>query len=71
VLAGIAVRGRAIDLIADQLHEGITPSYMLKDKQVGSPVTVAGLVAVRPAPQTAKGFVFHTHRGRVRPPTSL
>jgi hypothetical protein len=33
---------------------------MLKDKQVGSPVTVAGLVAVRQALQTAKGFVFHT-----------
>ncbi len=28
--------------------------------QYGDPVTVAGLVAVRQAPETAKGFVFHT-----------
>jgi error-prone DNA polymerase len=28
--------------------------------QPGQKVTVAGLVAVRQAPETAKGFVFHT-----------
>jgi error-prone DNA polymerase len=60
LLTGIAVRGRTIDLVADQLNEGMTPSYALKDKPVGSAVTVAGIVAVRQAPETAKGFVFHT-----------
>jgi error-prone DNA polymerase len=60
LLTGIAARGRTIDLVADQLNEGMTPSYALKDKPVGSAVTVAGIVAVRQAPETAKGFVFHT-----------
>jgi error-prone DNA polymerase len=57
---GIAIRGRSMDLVADQLHEGITPSQMVEQMQVGEKVTVAGLVAVRQAPETAKGFVFHT-----------
>ncbi len=60
VLTGISVRGRAMDLIAGQLHEGIAPSRMVEQMKEGTPVTVAGLVAVRQAPQTAKGFVFHT-----------
>jgi error-prone DNA polymerase len=59
-LTGIAVRGRSMDLVADQLHEGITPSYRVNELQAGAPVTVAGLVAVRQSPETAKGFVFHT-----------
>ena len=59
-LTGIAVRGRSMDLVADQLHEGMTPSHRLKDLEAGQKVTVAGLVAVRQAPETAKGFVFHT-----------
>ena len=45
---------------AGHLHEGITPSHQLDALQSGDPVTVAGLVAVRQAPETAKGFVFHT-----------
>jgi error-prone DNA polymerase len=60
VLTGIAVRGHSMDLIAEYLNEGIAPSHMVAGMEHGKPVTVAGLVAVRQAPQTAKGFVFHT-----------
>ena len=49
-----------MDLVADRLREGMTPSRRLKDLEAGAKVTVAGLVAVRQAPETAKGFVFHT-----------
>lgn len=59
-LSGIAVRGSTMDLIVDQLHEGITNSLRLEHMKGGEKVTVAGLVAVRQAPETAKGFVFHT-----------
>jgi DNA polymerase III alpha subunit len=59
-LTGIAVRGRSMDLVRDQLHEGITPSHLVSEMQYGEKVTIAGLVAVRQAPETAKGFVFHT-----------
>ena len=59
-LTGIAVRGRSMDLIADQLHEGVTSSRLVNHMQAGQRVTVAGLVAVRQSPETAKGFVFHT-----------
>jgi error-prone DNA polymerase len=60
LLTGIAVRGLLMDLIADQMHEGITPSRLLQGLEPGAKVTVAGLVAVRQSPETAKGFVFHT-----------
>lgn len=60
VITGIPVRGKSMDLVADQLHEGITPSHMLQEMKVGQRVVVAGLVAVRQSPETAKGFVFHT-----------
>ncbi len=60
MLVGIAVRGRMMDLVRDGLHEGITPSNRLEDLEQGVRVTVAGLVAVRQSPETAKGFVFHT-----------
>ena len=60
LLVGIAVRGRMMDLVREGLHEGITPSNRLEGLEQGAPVTVAGLVAVRQAPETAKGFVFHT-----------
>jgi len=59
-LTGIAVRGRSLDLVVDHLHEGITPSRIVNQMQAGQRVTIAGLVAVRQAPETAKGFVFHT-----------
>ncbi len=59
-LIGIAVRGRMMDLVRDQLHEGMTSSNGLQELAVGAKVTVAGLVAVRQSPETAKGFVFHT-----------
>ena len=59
-ISGMAVRGRSMDLVADQIHEGITPSRLIGQLQSGQKVTVAGLVAVRQAPETAKGFVFHT-----------
>jgi len=59
-MTGIAVRGRSVDLIADQIHEGMTPSHLVEQLEHGAPVTVGGLVAVRQAPETAKGFVFHT-----------
>ncbi|HEX5140793.1 MAG TPA: error-prone DNA polymerase [Dehalococcoidia bacterium] len=59
-ISGIAVRGRSMDLVADQLHEGITPSRLVEQMRSGERVSVAGLVAVRQAPETAKGFVFHT-----------
>jgi error-prone DNA polymerase len=59
-LIGIAIRGLSMDLIADQMHEGITPSQLLQEMKAGEKVTVAGLVAVRQSPETAKGFVFHT-----------
>jgi error-prone DNA polymerase len=49
-----------MDLVADQLHEGITPSRLVEQMQAGEKVTVAGLVAVRQSPETAKGFIFHT-----------
>jgi error-prone DNA polymerase len=60
LLMGLAVRGATMDLVADQLHEGITSSERLEEKRQGDKVTVAGLVAVRQSPETAKGFVFHT-----------
>jgi error-prone DNA polymerase len=60
LLLGMAVRGLSMDLVADQLHEGITSSQGLQDLPVGAKVTVAGLVAVRQSPETAKGIVFHT-----------
>jgi error-prone DNA polymerase len=59
-LVGLAVRGRSMDLVAGQLHEGISPSHLVNEMRAGEKVTVAGLVAVRQAPETAKGFVFHT-----------
>jgi error-prone DNA polymerase len=59
-LTGVAVRGHSMDLLADRLHEGVTPSHLIERLETGSKVTVAGLVAVRQAPETAKGFVFHT-----------
>jgi error-prone DNA polymerase len=59
-LTGMAVRGLMMDLIAEQLHEDITPSRLLEGLKAGDRVTVAGLVAVRQSPETAKGFVFHT-----------
>jgi error-prone DNA polymerase len=49
-----------MDLVRDQLHEGITPSHRLQELEPGDKVSVAGLVAVRQSPETAKGFVFHT-----------
>ena len=60
LLVGIAVRGRMMDLVRDGLHEGVTPSNRLDELERGMPVTVAGLVAVRQSPETAKGVVFHT-----------
>jgi error-prone DNA polymerase len=60
LFTGITVRGHSMDLIVDQMHEGITPSHLLQEMKVGAKVTVAGLVAVRQSPETAKGFVFHT-----------
>jgi error-prone DNA polymerase len=60
MLTGIAVRGHAMELIDGALNEGMTPSHRLQDLEPGTKVTVAGLVAVRQAPETAKGFVFHT-----------
>jgi error-prone DNA polymerase len=58
----IAVRGHVMDLA--RLHEGITPSYVVDQLEEGAKVTVGGFVAVRQAPQTAKGFVFHTLEDR-------
>lgn len=58
----IAVRGHIMDLA--QLHEGITPSYLVDQLEEGAHVVVGGFVAVRQAPQTAKGFVFHTLEDR-------
>ena len=60
LLVGITVRGHSMELIEDQMHEGMTPSHRLQDLETGARVTVAGLVAVRQSPETAKGFVFHT-----------
>ncbi len=56
----IVSRGHLMDLAMAGLHEGITPSHLLDRLEDGAPVTVAGFVAVRQAPETAKGFVFHT-----------
>jgi error-prone DNA polymerase len=58
----IATRGHIMDL--SQLHEGITPSYLVDRLEHGAKVSVAGFVAVRQAPGTAKGFVFHTLEDR-------
>lgn len=46
------------------LHEGVTPSHLVVRLKEGAKVTVAGFVAVRQAPETAKGFVFHTLEDR-------
>jgi error-prone DNA polymerase len=54
------LRGASMDLVKEHLHEGITTSNRVNEMKVGEKVTVAGLVAVRQAPETAKGFVFHT-----------
>src|SRR5207237_7224300 len=59
-IVGIAVRGRTMALVAGSLHEGLTASDRLQEMQSGEKVTVAGLVAVRQSPETAKRFVFHT-----------
>jgi error-prone DNA polymerase len=56
----ITTRGHIMDLALDALHEGVTPSHIVDRMEHGAPVTVAGFVAVRQAPETAKGFVFHT-----------
>jgi error-prone DNA polymerase len=58
----VVVRGHIMDLA--HLHEGITPSYAVDQHREGEPITVGGFVAVRQAPQTAKGFVFHTLEDR-------
>ena len=58
----IATRGHIMDLAT--LHEGITPSHVVDQLEQGAKVTVAGFVAVRQAPETAKGFVFHTLEDR-------
>jgi error-prone DNA polymerase len=58
----IATRGHMMDLAS--LHEGMTPSYRVEKLEEGAKVTVAGFVAVRQAPETAKGFVFHTLEDR-------
>ena len=58
----IATRGHVMDLTS--LHEGVTPSYLAGRLEEGTKVTVAGFVAVRQAPQTAKGVVFHTLEDR-------
>jgi len=58
----IATRGHIMDLAG--IHEGITPSHIVDTLEEGTPVTVGGFVAVRQAPQTAKGFVFHTLEDR-------
>jgi error-prone DNA polymerase len=60
LLLGLTVRGRSMDLIRDQLPESVIPSNRLAELEVGTKVTIAGLVAVRQSPETAKGFVFHT-----------
>ncbi len=59
---GIVSRGHIMDLLS--LHEGIVPSYVANKLEHGAKVTVAGFVAVRQAPETAKGFVFHTLEDR-------
>lgn len=59
---GVVARGHVMDLIA--LHEGVTPSHIVNQMEQGAKVTVAGIVAVRQAPGTAKGFVFHTLEDR-------
>jgi error-prone DNA polymerase len=59
---GIVARGHIMDLMS--LHEGIMPSYVIDQMEQGTKVTVAGFVAVRQAPGTAKGFVFHTLEDR-------
>ena len=58
----IATRGHIMDLTT--LHEGITPSHIVATLENGAAVTVGGFVAVRQAPGTAKGFVFHTLEDR-------
>ncbi len=58
----IATRGHIMDLAS--VHEGITPSYLVDRLEHGAKVSVAGFVAVRQAPETAKGFVFHTLEDR-------
>ncbi|MGB2695774.1 MAG: error-prone DNA polymerase, partial [Dehalococcoidia bacterium] len=58
----ITTRGHIMDLAS--IHEGITPSHIIERLEGGTPVSVAGFVAVRQAPQTAKGFVFHTLEDR-------
>ncbi len=44
--------------LRDGLHEGVVPSAMLGALPDGARVEVAGLVACRQRPGTAKGFVF-------------
>ncbi len=60
----ITLRGHIMDLALASLHEGVTPSSMLAGLDDGAAVMVAGFVAVRQAPETAKGFVFHTLEDR-------
>jgi len=61
---GITTRGHIMDLVSGALHEGVTPSHVVEGLAEGTKVTVAGFVAVRQAPGTAKGFVFHTLEDR-------
>jgi hypothetical protein len=46
-------------LVDEQMHEGIVAGHLVDKLEQGVAVTVAGLVAVRQAPETAKGFVCH------------
>src|SRR3990172_1003154 len=57
-ILGLSPNHHPMALLRAGLHEGVVPSAMLGALPDGARVEVAGLVACRQRPGTAKGFVF-------------
>jgi len=60
-VTGLAAEGHVMELVRDRLDQmGVSTSRDLETAKSGERVKVAGMVVVRQAPPTAKGFVFLT-----------
>jgi error-prone DNA polymerase len=60
-VTGVSTQGHIMELYRERLQRGgVLNSQQLRTAREGQTVRVAGLVAVRQMPATAKGFVFFT-----------
>jgi error-prone DNA polymerase len=55
---GLSPHFHPMELLREQLHEGIISKEILETMPDGAQVTIAGLVVCRQRPGTAKGIVF-------------